>query len=452
MEPLRALATFTANLTWEQVPAAVQDHTRLVLLDSLAAMVAGGSEPEVRRLAALAVAQSTLPQALLWSGGRRVAADWAALVNGTAGTALEVDEGHQFSGGHPALQVVPAALAEAEARRLSGAQLLLAVLVGYEVAARAGCGARLRPAVHPHGTWGTLGAAAAVARLRGLDPPETESAIALAAGMLTAASFRTVLTGATVRNLYAGLSGRNGILAVDLAAAGFLPEPGALQSAFAAVLGEAFDPAALTQGLGTRYEIRRNYFKLYSCCRWNHATLDALAALVRRTPIAWEQVTGVEVDTYRLATQIDGVSPANSFAARFSIPFAVATYLVNGSADPVAFDAAALSDPRVRRLAACVRVREEPDFTAQGPARRPARVRVCLRSGLVQEETVVNTLGGPENPVAADVVVEKFYRLTVPTLGKAAADALYGAVQRLDSEPDVRQLTAPAFPQVGEPA
>jgi hypothetical protein len=133
---------------------------------------------------------------------------WAIVANGLAGTMLELDEGNRFARGHPGIHVLPAALAEAERLGRSGAALLAALVVGYDVAARLGGGAPVRPGMHMHGVHGAVGAAAAVARLRELDAESTARALGVAAGLTLGTSWRTALGGATVRNAYAGVRRR----------------------------------------------------------------------------------------------------------------------------------------------------------------------------------------------------------------------------------------------------
>src|SRR5213076_1967504 len=197
---------------------------------------------------------------------------WAALTNATAGVALEVDEGNRLGGGHPAIHVVPGALAVAEERGLDGRRLLESVVAGYEVCSRIGGATTVRPNVHSHGTWGAIGTAVAVARL----------------GDATATTIREVinLEGATIRNLYPGRSAWNGLLAAELHACGFTSLPDAPSDVYGTILADTYDPELAIVGLdtvgqGERFRTEQNYFKLHACCRYNHFALDAVATLRR---------------------------------------------------------------------------------------------------------------------------------------------------------------------------
>ena len=210
MEPvLDALARFVAETPAAAVPPAVRGHAALIVADTVGAILGGSRESEIARLHAR-VERAAGPATLLAMGFPRVEPWWAIVANGTAGTMLELDEGNRFARGHPGIHVWPAAVAEAERLGASGEGLLAAFVVGYDVAARLGGAGPVRPGMHMHGVHGAVGAAAAVARVRGLDAAATAGALAVAAGLTLGTSWRTALEGATVRNAYAGVAGASG--------------------------------------------------------------------------------------------------------------------------------------------------------------------------------------------------------------------------------------------------
>src|SRR5262245_24869463 len=169
MEPVLAgFARFVSRHPAEAIPSAVRDRAALVLADTIGAILGGSQEPEIRRLHG-AADRAPGPATVLGAGFPRVQPWWAITANGVAGTMLELDEGSRFARGHPGIHVLPAALAEAERLDRSGAALLLALVLGYDVAARLGGAASVRSGMHMHGVHGVVGAAAAVARLRELD-------------------------------------------------------------------------------------------------------------------------------------------------------------------------------------------------------------------------------------------------------------------------------------------
>ena len=422
------LAAFAAELRFEHCPAAVQDRVRWILADTLAAIVAGTAEPELR-----ALARRQAPGAATVPGlGPRFQPEAAALLGGSAGTFLELDEGNRFARGHPAVHIVPALLAHAETVPSDGPTFLGALLAGYEVCARIAGASRLRGPLHPHGTWGTVGAAVGCGRLAGRGAGAMETLIGIASSLMTATSKQTMLEGGLVRNVYAGLASRNGLLALQLVDSGFGAEHDGLASLFGRVLSDHWDTQALQAGLVTHWQVLQSYFKMHSCCRYNHGVLDALDLLAARGELPpAEQLERVQVDAYDLAAELVDPAPANTLAARFSVPFAVATRVVNGHSGVDAFGWAAVRDPRVQSLARRVSVREEPAFTRRLPHERPARVTLHWRDGRQAQAEVAHNRGDETAPYGEDLLQRKFIALAGRAWPAAHAERVLGATLEL---------------------
>ena len=409
MDYLDRFSGFAAALSFDQLPVAARMHTGWILADTVAAIVAGSAEPELRAWAA----KQNEGGATLVGLGRTAQPVMAALLNGTAGTFLEMDEGNRFSRGHPAVHVLPALLALGESNGANAHDFLSALVAGYEVGSRIGAASQLRGAMHPHGTWGTVGAAAACARLLGVDAAGMRETINVGASMTIATSKRTMLEGGLVRNVYAGLSNQNGLLASQLAGSGFTGERDGLRSLFGEIVSEKFDTAALLQGLGDEWHLTQNYFKLHACCRFNHGTLDAIDALAAREGLpAADAVERVEVRSYHLAAELSDPQPRNTLAAKFSVPFAVATRLVNGSSALASFTWDAVRDERVLALARRVSITEDPAMTRRLPHERPARVVITDRAGRQWVGEAGVNRGDDAAPYGAEELTAKFMDLT----------------------------------------
>lgn len=410
MQYLDTLSTFAAGLRFAALPPAVRAHTGWVLADTLAAIAAGSAEPELR---ALAQRQRLGSGATLIGLGLQTHPEAAALVNGTGGTFLEMDEGNRFSRGHPAIHVLPAALALCEQQDADADTFLSALVVGYEVGSRLGAASQLRGAMHPHGTWGTVAAAAACARVLGLDAEGMREAINIASSLTTATSKRTMLEGGLVRNVYAGMSNRNGLLAVELAGCGFTGEHDGPGSLLGQVISERFDTTEVLRDLGQDWHLLHNYFKLHSCCRYNHGTLDALDAIeAAQGPLpAPEQIERIEVRSYHLAAELDDPAPRNTLAAKFSVPFAVATRLVNGNSAMASFTWDAVRNPRILALAQKVSLSEDPAMTKRLPMERPARVLITATDGRQWVGEAGVNRGDDASPYTADELTGKFMDL-----------------------------------------
>jgi 2-methylcitrate dehydratase PrpD len=455
MDYLDRLARFVETVSLDRLADDALAAARLVLLDTIGAMVAGSAQPENRRLAAAMYERRSREGATLVGHGGRVDPLLATFANATAGVALEVDEGSRLGGGHPAIHVIPGTLAVAEERRLDGRRLIESIVVGYEVGSRIGGATTARANVHSHGTWGTISTAAAVAKLGGASAEKVRATLNLAGSMSPANTWTPALEGATIRNLYPGRSAFQGILAVELERCGFTGLVDAPSDVYGTILADRFEPElavagleSLSRGDGGRgaHRIEQNYFKLHACCRFNHFALDAVMALRAAHRLAGDQVEKVEIVTIPFAVRMGDPAPRSSLAARFSIPWAVAASLVLGRTDPSAFDATALGDERIRALARRVEIGTDTEMSPRRADAPTARVRLVLRGGQALERATSVVRGDALSPVPRDEIVAKFVSLAGPILGEPQARKVVDVVEDTDSLEDVGALTAMLVP------
>jgi 2-methylcitrate dehydratase PrpD len=223
-------------------------------------------------------------------------------------------------------------------------------------------------------------------------------------------------------------------MAYDLVLSGFIGETDGIGTVFGSVVADRFEPAVMVEELGARWEIARNYFKRHAACRYAHGALDALVDIVSREGGALDpaSVKVIEVDTYVWAAQLDSPEPKNMLAAKFSLPFALATAIVTGAASVPAFRDRARADARTRGLAGRVVVREDPSLTAMLPGLRPARLRLHLNDGRTLSAEVLTNRGDTEDPYSADEVREKFRELAEPVWGTEHASLILGVVETLE--------------------
>ena len=441
-EHLDELCAYLCEARYEALPELAQKRATQVVADTLSVIAAGAAEPEMRALAKGSIATSSGKASVLGTGAR-AGSEIAAFLNGTAGTFLELDEGNMFGRGHPGIHALPAPLAFAEAHGCPGRDFLLAVTLGYEVGARIGKGSKLRPGIHPHGTWGTTTAAVAVAKLAGANVMQMREVINVASSLGLANSDQTMLEGATVRNTFAGFAAQNGLRAWSLVEAGFTGERNGLASVWGKVLSHSWEPAVLTDALGTHWEITRNYFKRHACCRYIHGALDVLTQIRAKQPFAATDVDTVEVVTSARAARLGDPAPSNPLAGKFSLPFSVATTLVNGNAGVQSFTQAAIEHEGTRALAVRVNVREDPNLTAMTPALLPAQVTVVLKDGSRVEGCTKTNRGDAEDPYNATELAEKFFELSDYVWPREVAEALFARANNLQDLDDVNQLTRP---------
>jgi 2-methylcitrate dehydratase PrpD len=436
-------ADFAANMTADSLPSVVVVRARQVLFDTIGAIAAGAQEPEMRRLTGRMISASRGDVAPVIGAGRRASFGTAAFLNGTAGTMLEIDEGNQFARGHPGIHVVPAVLAAAEELGSSGADVLLAIVLGYEIGSRIGIASKLRVTMHPHGTWGTVGAAVAVAKLHGATPQQMAEVINVSSTLGLATSRRTMLEGGTVRNSFAGFSNEIGLRAWDMVDAGFVGEADGIGTIYGVVIADQFQPDEMVADLGTRWEIARNYFKRHAACRYNHGALDALQNLIAESGgrLRPDDIASIEVDTYIWAAQLDGREPRNMLAAKVSLPFSLATTIVNGAATIAAFRDEARRDAVTLDLAKRITVREDKALTAMLPNLRPARVRITLNDDRVLKAEAITNKGDTEDPYSEAEIREKFREVAGSVWDTGHCSAILDAVDGLDRAVDIRVLS-----------
>jgi 2-methylcitrate dehydratase PrpD len=439
---LEELAGFACRTRLTDLPAKVLERTRWVVADSLPVIAAGMQQPEMQALLERHLPGAAEGTAWVLGARKRAGALDAALLNGTAGTWLELNEGNLHAKGHPGIQVVPAAVALAQESGASGEALLMAVALGYEVSSRISRAATMKIAVHPHGTWGTLGAAVAAGRLKGFDQRRMRELINVSATMGMAASRQTLLDGATVRNIFTGHSGYMGLMAARLVESGFTGEKDSPASIYGKVLADGFDAAKATENLGSDWILAQGYFKLHPTGRYVHSVIDALEDLLSRSgKLDMASIARIEVKAYRLAAMLSEKRVTSSFGARFSVPFALATILHHGRSGLAAFEQAAVDNQAIQALAARVDVQEVESYTARYPAEQVCDVRIVLSGGQALEGHCTITKGELARPHQPEELHAKFMQLGAPVWGEAAARRLLEGCLKLEALPDFSRFS-----------
>lgn len=409
----------------------VVETTRRSLVDTLACILGGATVAPVQRLAT-ALHDPTGAAAIIGTARRSDPLD-AAFVGGIAGTWMDADSGgtkHPAGGrvppvptAHPPVHLLPALLASLSGtEQITGEELLRIYLLSYEVGARIGNASRLLPGIHPHGIHGTSSAALATGMARHLDEAVLAEAIELATALPVVAALRVAMTGATVRNAYAGIGARNGMVAADAALAGVRAPEDAFANVLARGVSDMLDEERLLANLGDAWESSRAYVKLHACARWIHSALDAVAILLPQGRGDPDAIDSIEVRTFRFAAMMDDPGPTTDLGAKFSVPYCVAALVIYGRVELDAFSPAALWRPDLRSLALRVRVVEEPAYTQALPERRPTSVTIRYRDGRVAHASVEGSRGDPESPATLEEIEGKYLRLAGAALGQRRAE------------------------------
>jgi 2-methylcitrate dehydratase PrpD len=437
---IEELAQFVARVRCEDIPEPVRAHAKLVLLDTLGVILAGGERPEVAALRERLGDGAGSGATVYARGWPRNDPRTAALLNGIAGRAIELCEGLRLVSGQAAMQVLPAVLAVGEQAECTGREMLAAFVLGYDVVGRLAGGFTPRPLAHQNGQVALLAATAAGAKLRGLDAAGISRAMRIATTLLLTPSYTNAVAGATALNVAGGMSGYAGALAPELALAGFEAQPDAIEEALGQLVGGGFTPDAMLDELGTRWEITRNYFRLYACCNPIHPALDCLAAALAELRPAPEQVERIEVATYRFASVMRNPDPPNYFASKYSLPHAAAAMVVRGGAGFAELDDSALHDPAVAALRRQVHISEDPAMSALAPLLRPARVTVTLTDGRQATHARDSHRGDFNEPFAEAEIRAKFRELAGTVLTDAGVRAVEQAVDRVEDWTSVANL------------
>ncbi len=421
------LARFACSAQLKDLDSRALARTRWVIADSLPVIAAGMQQPEMQAFVHKHLAAGGGGLAWVLGTRRRASPLNAALLNGTAGTWLELDEGNLLAKGHPGIQVVPAAVALAQESGAHGSELLMAVALGYELSSRISRAATIKLSVHPHGTWGVLGAAIAAGRLKKFDETKMLELLNVASTMGMATSRQTLLDGSTVRNIFTGHAGFMGLMATRLVESGFTGEVDSPSNVYGKVLGDAFDPGKVVATLGREWMVADGYFKLHPTGRYVHSAIDALEDLLSRAPgkrLDPASIERIEVRAYKLAAMLAELRVTSSFGARFSVPFALASILHHGGSGLVPFEQAAVDNEAIQALAARVDLQEDAQFTARYPAEQRCDLKVVLKDGKVLEGRCLVMKGEPANPHSEGELEGKFMQLGVPLWGEETTRGL----------------------------
>lgn len=452
------LAAWCASLDFATLPAEVQERTRFLVLDLVGNIVRGRHDAESTPALLAAVRALGLAaggSAVLGDAARYTPAG-AALLNGALAHSLDFDDTHAAGTLHPGAPVISAALAAAEMVGANGRTLLSAIVAGYEVTCRLAValpgGDHYDRGYHPTATCGAFGAAAAAARVFGLNAQGLADAFGIALSQ-AAGSLQFLANGAWTKRFQVGWSAMNGLAAATLAREGFRGASEAFEgkAGFLRAYAPNPNPPRMLQGLGTEFELMQTAVKPYPSCRYGHASVDAAIALRAELGLRPEEIEAVTMGLPNKGMLLVGAplaykqNPQNVVDGQFSGPFVVACGLATGA---MGWDSyALLQDPVVRGILPKVDCVEDPEVQALFPTFMAGKLTVRAR-GETHVRLVKIAKGEPENFLTEDELRAKFHGLVDAVLGRERAIALADAVLGLDRAPDVAammRLGAPAL-------
>ena len=442
----RDLAERCAAFRFADLPEAVVARAKLILLDTLGAMLAA-SPPRysASRILLDAVRQwGGTPECTLVGRTWKTSCVHAALANGTLGYSCDIEPHHPAAILHGPAAMVPAALAFAEREGRSGADFLAAHVLGNEVAVRVSLALDPRAlyarGFHPSAICGAFGAAAAAGHLLGLDAPQLCNAFGLAgtqaAGLLAWASDHTENS----RPFNPGIAARNGATAAFLAHGGFGGPPAIFEGKYdaATAFSGKIDAARLTAGWGRHYHLPEFAFKQYASCAFTHPGLDALLGLMQDEGLTHEKIAGLTMRFPTSGANIIDNNELKSHCAQYVLPVGA----VRGEVliDDILQDR--LEDPAIRRLTSVMRFERDAELEKTYPERYATIVEVQTTDGRRLSRRVDWAKGTPENPLIHAEVEAKFRRLVAGVLPAGQAEKLLACVRGIERAPDVTELAA----------
>ncbi len=434
-------------ITTGKPPAAARQRAATALCDTVGVILAGAPEAAANIIRRTVVEESKGNCRVLGTADLANASD-AAFANGVAAHAHDYDDMCFVSMAHPSCALVPSILAAGEVGGASGSAVLDAYVVGFEFECRLGI--VMNPRHYHERGWhctssiGTLGAAAAAARLLGLDAASIAHALGIAASL--ACGLKENI-GSMVKPLHAGMAARNGVLAARLAKAGFIACEQSIDGpqGYLVAMDSQKPPSALPDAiadLGSRWEILDTGItvKLYPSCAATHPPLDALLSLKRRYKIGAEDIAAIDVEVDSMTPRLLIHSrPSTALEAKFSMPFCAAAAIVFGHPTLETFELEKIRDPRIQKLLPVVTLRANCDFDATAPLSQ-ANVTVRLNDGRTVSERADGARGYPGRLTESELHI-KFLACAQRSLKPGAATRVLDVLRTIETMPNIVELT-----------
>ena len=415
MEITKRLADFIVMTTYEDVPKEALELAKRSFLDTLGITLGGSVEEGPRILSRFVKESDGHPVASLVGQGLKSTARSAALVNGTAGDTIGFSDISVINMNHPSVAVCPAIWALAEQYRSPGKDVILAHIIGVEIADKIGGGIKplfQQKGWHPLCVLGTFGATAAAGKLLALDSITIANALGIAGEQASG------IRGSKGSMAYgAGRAAENGVVAARLAKMGFTGTPTIMETrdGFLQTFGEGADGQAILEHLGDPFEFMAPGITLkpYPSCTCTHTAIKGALSLREEHEIAPEEVESVVCSVSpRVADILKFPDPQSKFEAKYSMPYCVATALIDGRVVITSFSDEKLGDQRARELMKRVTMTISPELAKLGynPEIAPYGCTVTIRLKSGEERTCRVDKGPwePETPPSWDELIEKY--------------------------------------------
>ena len=450
------ISDFCASIRLDRLPPEVVNRARFLVLDLVGNIVRARHDAESTAsfLGAVRAMGMAAGNAGVFGDAARYTPAGAAFLNGALAHSLDFDDTHAAGSLHPGAPVIPAALAAGEMCGASGADVLAALIAGYEVTCRVAlalpAGEHYDRGFHPTATCGAFGAAAAAARVFGLDADGVAGALGTVLSQ-AAGSLQFLVNGAWTKRVQVGWAALNGLMAATLVREGFKGAAEALEGkhGFLHAYAPNPKPERVVQDLGQVFELMHTAVKPYPSCRYGHAGIDAALALRAANDLQSQEITSVRLGLPKAGMILIGdppdkkSNPQNVVDGQFSGPFVVASALATGA---MGWDSyGLLQDETIRALMPKIRCEFDPEIEAEFPTNMSGKLTIEAR-GRRFEQKIVVPKGEPSNFLTEAELRAKFAGLTNSVLGAERAATLADAVLAIDRTADVSSLMRLASP------
>ena len=424
---------FVKDAQWENLPEPVRHQSKRCLLDTLGALLAGTNAPVGKLISEFAQEQFKGNDGTILGKGARTSLVGAALANGTAGNALDIDDGYRMIKGHPGACVLPVAMGAGEATGCSGRAFLTALVVGYEVGIRAGL---IRHAVshtyHSSGSWGAIAGAAVASKLFEFDAKTIRHVMGTAEyhapiapmmkGIYTPSMGKDSIGWGCMVAMSSALMGKKGFTGIQ------------------PIFDDTPEPSWINN-LAETYEILNLYFKPYSVCRWAQPAIEGALKIIRDNDLSTEQIVRIKVRTFSEAAALDQSYPQTTEDAQYNISFPLAVALLDGEVGPQQVLPPRLFDRDVHSIMDKIEVVAESTFQEVFPAKALAEVYVETRDGKTFRSGTISARWEPYSGLPSDnELVEKFYWLAEPIVGIKKAKEIEFMIWEFENSGDVQGL------------
>jgi 2-methylcitrate dehydratase PrpD len=438
---MKDITAFIHELEFADLPADVVQQARRCLLD-LIGVAAGGRSTQLAEIACRFASQQmggANRSARILFDGRSASPTGAAFAGAAMIDALDAHDGHALTKGHAGAALLPALLAMSDAERAAvntladGGEFLTILVLGYEIAIRAGIALHASAAdYHTSGAWNALGCAAMGARLLGLNGQQTAEALGTAEYHGPRSQMMRCIDHPTMVKDGSGWGALAGVSAAYLAADGFTGAPAATMSD---------EHSAVWSDLGHRWRILELYFKPEPICRWAQPATEAVRQLQIAHHIDPRSINEVTIETFDAAVRLGTRMPATTEEAQYAIGYPVAVMLARGHVGPEDVASDALRRDDIARLCEKIRLVNRPEFTTRFPKERVAVVSIGTGIGQTLTSAETAARGDPERALNDREIEEKFHAMA-GALNAARRDAIVAAVFSLDNTTSVDGLLA----------